>query len=220
MKNNELLEKVSSLGFPLFRKEDNTGFNATLAEVVESRDLGLWEGFPLLLANAMNKGVFDHEEVKKALKKKNSLVCLSRLLLVSLVLYEVSGLSLSGARALKSALSDKSKDYDEMLKQFKQGKELPVNGKKLSPERLKNTFRVYFKEEEHKLSELVSMKEEFGVEYALSQVFSPKQKELFFKKLKGEKLTKTEKEYYSRTVKKKVAALANSELHRLAQKVA
>jgi hypothetical protein len=49
--------------------------------------------------------------------------------------------------------------------------------------------------------------------------FSPKQKELFQKKLKGELLTKTEKEYFSRTVKKKVAALANPELHRLAQKL-
>ena len=56
------------------------------------------------------------------------------------------------------------------------------------------------------------------LEYALSQVFSPKQKELFLKKLKGEKLSKTEKEYSSRVVKKKAMALANSELHTLAKK--
>jgi len=61
--------------------------------------------------------------------------------------------------------------------------------------------------------------EELSLEYALSQLFSPKQKELFQKKLKGELLTKTEKEYFSRTVKKKVAALANPELHRLAQEL-
>ena len=42
---------------------------------------------------------------------------------------------------------------------------------------------------------------------------------LFKKKLEGLPLTKTEKEYYSRTVKKKVVALANPELHRLAQKL-
>jgi hypothetical protein len=58
-----------------------------------------------------------------------------------------------------------------------------------------------------------------SLEYALSQVFSPKQKELFRKKLDGLPLSKTEKEYYSRTVKKKVVALANAELHRLAQKL-
>ena len=43
-----------------------------------------------------------------------------------------------------------------------------------------------------------------------------KQKELFMKRLKGEKMTKTEREYYSRSVKKKVQALANSDLHKLA----
>jgi hypothetical protein len=61
--------------------------------------------------------------------------------------------------------------------------------------------------------------EEFSLEFALSQVFSPKQKELFRKKLEGLPLTKTEQEYYSRTVKKKVVALANSELHSLSKKL-
>ena len=59
--------------------------------------------------------------------------------------------------------------------------------------------------------------EEFSLEYALSQVFSTKQKELFKKKLEGLPFTKTENEYYSRTVKKKVVALANDELHNLAK---
>jgi len=63
------------------------------------------------------------------------------------------------------------------------------------------------------------MRDEFDLEYALSQVFSKKQKELFMKKLKGEKLTKTEREYFSRSVKKKVLALANSDLHRLATRL-
>jgi hypothetical protein len=66
---------------------------------------------------------------------------------------------------------------------------------------------------------LLAKREEFNLEYCLAQVFSPKQKELFLKKLKGQKLSKTEKEYFSRVVRKKVKALANSQLHRLAQKL-
>ena len=58
-----------------------------------------------------------------------------------------------------------------------------------------------------------------GLEYAMSQVFSPKQKELFLKKLKGEVFTKTEKEYFSRVIKKKVLALANADLHHLSRKL-
>jgi len=42
---------------------------------------------------------------------------------------------------------------------------------------------------------------------------------LFQKKLAGTPLSKTEGEYYSRTVKKKLAALANAELHSLARKL-
>jgi len=61
--------------------------------------------------------------------------------------------------------------------------------------------------------------DEYSLEYSLSQVFSPKQKELFKKKLEGKPFTKTDQEYYSRTVKKKVVALANSELNALARKL-
>jgi hypothetical protein len=53
----------------------------------------------------------------------------------------------------------------------------------------------------------------------MSQIFSKKQKELFLKKLRGEKLKKTEREYYSRSIKKKVLALANSNLHKLAERL-
>ncbi|HXE98595.1 MAG TPA: hypothetical protein VN642_19490 [Dongiaceae bacterium] len=46
--------------------------------------------------------------------------------------------------------------------------------------------------------------------FAMSQMFSPKQKELFKKRLEGLPLSKTEQEYYSRSVKKKVVALASA----------
>jgi hypothetical protein len=58
----------------------------------------------------------------------------------------------------------------------------------------------------------------YSLVFAL-QMLSPKQKELFKKRLEGLPLTKTEQEYYSRSVKKKVVALANAELHGLARKL-
>lgn len=214
-----LLKKLKLLGYPLFEKEESLDVNATLAEVVQSRDLRLWEGFPLLLANSTERGLFDYDMVKRHLKKPFDKLYLSQLVLMSLALYEVLNVKFSWANKLYNSLTFKKKDYDEMLGKLKKGEELQVANKLVSPERLKNTFKNYFKEEESKLTELVSMKEEFGLEYALSQVFSPKQKELFLKKLRGEKMTKTESEYYSRVVRKKVEALANPELYRLAQKV-
>ena len=50
----------------------------------------------------------------------------------------------------------------------------------------------------------------------LELLFSKKQKELVFKKLEGRHLTKTEREYYSRVVKKKLAAIAAPEMQELA----
>ena len=78
----------------------------------------------------------------------------------------------------------------------------------------------YFTLEANETKTMLDRSDELSLEFSLSQVFSPKQKELFKKKLKGASLTKTEKEYFSRSVKKTVMALSNPELHRLAQKVA
>jgi hypothetical protein len=50
----------------------------------------------------------------------------------------------------------------------------------------------------------------------LELLFSEKQKELVFKRLKGQPMTKTEREYYSRVVKKKLAAIADAEMQEVA----
>ena len=105
------------------------------------------------------------------------------------------------------------------VKKLKKNSDFKIVGHVMSSQRLKSTFNSYFSQGQSRLNDLLSIKEQFDLEYSLSQVFSSKQKELFLKKLKGEKLTKTEKEYFSRVVKKKVVALANPELHRLSQKL-
>jgi hypothetical protein len=80
--------------------------------------------------------------------------------------------------------------------------------------RVRHTY--IFRRAEIDLIEYSDRQDEFELEHAMSQVFSKKQKELFLKKLKGERLSKTEREYFSRIVKKKVLALANPDLHKLA----
>lgn len=58
-----------------------------------------------------------------------------------------------------------------------------------------------------------------NIEDMLQILFSPKQTELFLKKSQGLPFTKTEKEYFSRIIKKKVSVLADENIHRLAQKI-
>ena len=53
----------------------------------------------------------------------------------------------------------------------------------------------------------------------LDRLFSPKQKDLVFKKLRQAPFTKTEREYYSRVVRKKLIAIANHEIFEIATKL-
>ncbi|MBU4140577.1 MAG: hypothetical protein KKA80_01635, partial [Candidatus Omnitrophica bacterium] len=142
------------------------------------------------------------------------------LMIMSLALYKVLNLKFSWANEFyKSLTRQGKKEFNNFVEKFKNNDDLQVAGRVMSSDSLKSTFNNYFSQTQSKLSDLLSMKDELGFEYSLSQVFSPKQKELFLRKLKREKLTKTEREYFSRVVKKKVLALANPELHRLAQRL-
>ena len=192
----------------------------TLAEVVKSKDLRLWEGFAVLLANAARDYNFDYNLVRNHLAKKEEREDYKSLLLLSLALYQYYRLSFAWSNQFKKTLSPKEAARLKELKNLlTHGNEVRLGNRRFDPSRLKQMFNNYFEKDAEKSRQLKQKHEELSLEYALSQLFSPKQKELFQKKLKGELLTKTEKEYFSRTVKKKVAALANPELHRLAQKL-
>ena len=219
MKKTELLNNVKDLGFPLFETKKSVNANKTLAEVTKSKDSRLWEGFPLLLANTLERGLFHYREALRNFKSSQERNDFRKLLLMSLALYKYLGLKFSYSDKLYSSNYFNKKVLDKFLYSFKEKQDLKLTGKQLSLARVVNTFKNYFKHAELDFKDYVRMKDDFELEYSLSQLFSKKQKELFMKKLKGEKMTKTEKEYFSRSVKKKVVALANSDLHKLATKL-
>jgi len=221
MGNDELLKRVGELGFPMFNTEETRNANSTLTDMVRSQDLRFWEGFPVVLANSAKEGLFNYEEVNKLLLNPSDKSSFDSLMVMSLAVYKFFNLQFPWVDEFYKSLSqDKENEFAVFLEKLKDNANLNVAGKEMSAERLKTVFENYFsKAAAKKLNELLSEKDELGLEYALSHVFSPKQKELFLKKLRGEKLTKTEKEYFSRAVKKKVLALSNSQLQRAAQKL-
>ena len=219
MTNEKLLKSVSRLGFPMFEPSDEMDVNETLAEVVKSHDTRLWEGFPVLLANAFETYHFDSSQVKKHLSSEE-LMQYHRLLLLSASVYSHYHLSFSGMNKLAKDFSNQDKHTVAVWRDALARNVSNVwSHEKFDPERVKGLFELYYEQKAEKDRRRKDRYEEFSLEYALSQLFSPKQKELFKKKLEGDLLTKTEQEYYSRTVKKKVVALANSELHGLARKL-
>jgi len=220
MTDRKLLDNLSKLGFPMFEPTQEPDVNETLAEVVKSLDTRLWEGFPVLLANAAESYQFTPEGVRQHLTKKKHKDDFDRLMLLAGSMFSRYHLSFPWWNKLKKSLSEKDKALVKTWKNsLAHNQSLKCNDVELDPERLKGLFELYFEKTAERGRRQKEKYEEFSMEYALSQVFSPKQKELFKRKLEGLPLTKTDQEYYSRTVKKKVVALANAELHSLSKKL-
>jgi len=220
MKTNDqkLLKSMARLGYPMMEPTEDLDTNQTLAEVVKSRNPRYWEGFPVLLANASEGFPFSPELVDRLLESNIQKKHFHNLLVLTGALFSRYHVSSSWWEKFKKSLSN---DDKLVLKKFRNSlvhdQKIRWNDTEVDPERLKRLFELYFENKAEKNERQQQKYQEFSLEFALSRIFSPKQKELFKKKLGGLRLNKTEQEYYSRVVKKKVLALANTQLHRLAR---
>jgi len=218
--SDNLLKRLEVLGFSMFEPLESVDANVTLAEVVKREDLRLWEGFPVILARVAEGNMFDYKAVESLLKTVAQKESFFTLVAVSLALYKVLDLKFAWAGRLhKSFSTSKKAAYEKIAHELSKRDSVRVGSAKLSYDRLESLFDAYFTKTRSHIDSMVVARSEMSLEYALAQIFSPKQKELFLKRYKGEKLTKTEKEYYSRAVKKKVVALANTELYRMSQEL-
>lgn len=219
MDRGKLLDNLARLGMPYFEASNEPDANETIAEVVKSRDLRLWEGFPVLLANAVKEKSFSYEEVAKHLKgaEKKDLI---RLLLLALALYDYYKLKYNWVDSLKLNIKNNDiKIIDDYKYDYAKKHDIKINDRLLVAERIEKNLNLYFAEADKKAKEKRVRLEELSLEYAMSRIFTHRQKEILRKRLDGAELSKTEQEYYSRVIKKKVVALANHELHAIARKL-
>jgi hypothetical protein len=221
MENNEdLFKKVRRLGYPLFETEGHDDANEILANVVKSENPRLWQGFPLMLANSEERNLFEYNQVLSSLKTANEREHFHRLLLLSFALYKIRNLKWAWVSDLYKIFGPTdNREIGKLLNQFVANEYIQVGSVRLSSEKIKTVFQNYHEQARSRMGDLLSVREEFGLEYALSQIFSPAQKDLVLKKLRREKFSKTENEYFSRVVRKKLLALANPDLHRLARRL-
>ncbi|MEA3489645.1 MAG: hypothetical protein U9R44_04830 [Candidatus Omnitrophota bacterium] len=220
MKNRDLIRKMSRLGFPLLETGEVEDANRVLYEVSKSKETRLWEGFPILLANASKEGRFDYDKVVDLCRSKKEKKQFLDFVILSLSVYKYFHLRFWWISKLYKKFPESGKEKINVFLGFlRKNSNLKISNCELSSVRIKNIFENYFKEEKVEKKEKGIKHEGLSLEYALSQIFSPKQKVLFLMKLRGEKMTKTEREYYSRLVKKKIIALSNDELHKLSQTI-
>ncbi len=209
MKNINLIINAGRLGFNAGAKADE---NETLAAVIESREVNFWEAFPVLLANASKGWKFDFHAAENCLADEDKKY-LKLLIIVSLGLYDSLGLKDGWKKRLAAAFP--ARLTDNFRKKIGLGEELELGNITLAPERLKENFRAGFGRGASPGTAEYGGEE---LDAALERIFTARQKELLLKRLRRESLTKTEKEYFSRVIKKKLRALANEDLHRLARR--
>ncbi len=220
MKRADLVLNLERLGYALVKpkthKVKNHQVLELLDELIDSEDPRLVEGFPVVLANCTYEGLnLDFKSLlskhKPGSRKKQDL---EKLVLISSDLLTQQGLD--KPKNLEGVLTSLKAKYGDLL-----ANDAVILGNKvsLSTERLRNTFKRYTSDivvaRSNRKRDKDIQRRSFQLNYFLGALFAPKQKEIVLKKYNGETLNKTEQEYYSRKVKKKLEAMANSEVKKV-----
>jgi len=220
--SKELFAALARFGYPLLQPEGEADPNKVLAALVESDDTRLLEGFPVVLANCVmgKESRLNMETAEKLLSKPELKERFWTLVAVSRYLFDLYSLGYKNWSGFNNPKYQNA--WDLVKEKGHNDQPLQFGDRQLDFDRLKKTFLEYVvgsqltKQMTEK--EKVGLNEDFRREYYLSLLLTPRQKELLHKRLNKEKMTKTEREYFSRVVKKKLVALADPYLHALAQK--
>ena len=210
-----LLRKAARLGFQDEATAGPNEANQTLAEVVKSLEPSLWEAFPVMLLNAAEAGEFSYEAANACLEEEERKY-LKLLIMMSLGLYDSLGLTFPWREQLFGKLP--ARLISNFGKKLKSGTALELGNVTLQAKKLTSSLAGYKPKTGISPMSGEKSREESALEAALKQIFTERQKGLLFKRLNQEKLTKTETEYFSRVIRKKILALANEDLHRLARR--
>ena len=221
MKKEELISALGALGYRLFTKGNERVNSGKVLDVLDelsgSEDSRLIEAYPVVLANCAHRGI--KLDIRGLLSRhgqgSHSRSNIEKLILASCDLLAEEGLD--QPEGIEDILKTLRPKYGDLLK----GEVVDLGThRSVSTERLRRTLRRYAIDlERHESARKKDRRRQlrsFQLELHLSTLFPPKQKELILKKLKGDPLSKTEKEYYSRVVKKKLQGLANKELRKIA----
>ena len=221
MKREDLILILGRLGYTLLQTETRRVKEhevlELLDELADSEDPRLVEGFPVVLANCAQRDLKLNFRTLLSRHKSDSRnqQTLEKLLLLSSTLLAQQGLN--KPKNLENLSKSLATKYGDLLA----GDVVDLGNKvSLSTERLRNTLNRYAADLSTSKSTRDRAKNRqrrsFQLNYYLSTLFAPKQKELLLKKYQGEPLNKTEQEYFSRKVKKKLEAMTNKEVMKVA----
>lgn len=208
MKEKELFERMSNYGYNLLMTDENDAVEL-LNSIMNSSEYRVLEGFPVVLMNILKRGSMSADDYKHLNENAKKMVKIS----LALYLFD------KNRSIVEKALVNfnlKKQDINGYLKSFKSKNLFNVKDLKLDSLRMVNTFEKYKNEAQNRESDkIIELRKNMEFNISMNRLFSPKQKDLVFKRLNGEVFTQTEKEYYSRVVKKKIEAILNESVREL-----
>ena len=206
-----------------------TGSQATviLDALASSNDPDLVIRFPVVLSICARNGIplNSHALFSKYWESSTKKQNLEKLLLLTDELFDLEGID--APQNLKKIASPLKAKYGTLIS----ARLLSLSsGLSVSIRTVQNTLRDYTAKIKNAMpapksaiagySRKPDTMERFAeLDARLDRLFSPKQKDLVFKKLNGEAFTKTEREYYSRVVRKKLLSIADAQVNRIAVKL-
>ncbi len=195
-----LLSAMSQYGYSLLHPDQMADPNELLTALSQSDDVRVLEGFPVVLANALQKrpNAVDLRAAENLLKDEPARERFRRLTALSFYLLGVFGYE-NLRPAGDESLGEGSQLMRDLRNHMEHSLPLPLGKKTLDPGRVRKTFLNYFAQprESDTAENKAQLREDFRREFNLSLFFAPKQRDL---------------------LQKKLLALADPDLHRLAQK--
>jgi hypothetical protein len=206
-----------------------TGSQATviLDALASSNDPALVIRFPVVLSICARNGVSlnSHALFSKYWESSPKKQNLEKLLLLTDELFDLEGID--APQNLKKIAGPLKKKYGTLVS----SRLLSLSsGLTISIRTVQSTLRDYAAKIKNAMPapqsastgcprKLEKLERSAELDASLDRLFSPKQKDLVFKRLNGDAFTKTEREYYSRVVRKKLLSIANEQVNRLAIKL-
>lgn len=222
MTKDKLLENLANYGYSLLKPVDKP--EEVLTALLEQDDARLLEGFPVVFLNMLkeqDQSKWEKDDSHAKGLSNKAAARLPYLLAFSVLLFKLYKMEANYERRALNILAQLNKGT-EVLKRvaeaFEKSESVSFEGFNFSTERFRNVFQTYVLQASNDPA-ADKKRHALEQELLLSEIFTPKQKALLKKREEGERFTKTEREYFSRVVKKRLKVLANEELHQLANRL-
>ncbi len=200
------------------KKLNENQISIILDALANAGDAGIVARFPAVLAICARRGLplkfqslFSRYWATSP-KRQN----LEKLLLASAAIFKLQGLK--PPENLDEIAASLKPKYGDLLTT---GEFQLSNGMQISMQNLQYSLESYATDQLKSQARQyrTSLPPSGALDVYLDRLFSPKQKELVYKRRDGQAFTKTEREYFSRVVRKKLEALADDKVVALARKL-